>query len=241
VPRHDGGASRAPSFLAKRSPLFVPRPELSPAVVAAILLVSAVAWCVTPPTTILWWTAESGPIEALTAVLYWMAAGLVLLGFADESRTRGSAVAMALLLAGFAARELDWHVEFTGSSLLRVSYYLGDAPIRHKLGALLAVLVLAWAAVFLLRRHGRQLLHDFRGARPVAITCATVLVTMAATKIVDRSLGVLRESFDVVSSTAVQALQAAVEEPLELGLPVLVIVGLVQVRSSLRHPLAAAA
>lgn len=207
------------------------RPTFSPLLVLAMLLLALAVWVFAPAEAILHWTAEHGPIEMSTAVMFVVAAVVALARFAFDRTTRGSAFALALLLLACAARELDWHIELTGMSILKSRFYLGDAPLAHKLGALAVVGVLAAAGLYLLRRHGRQLLQGFRRSSAAAVTAVTAGAVLVGTKLLDRSLGVLSESFGVSSSQSVYALQAVIEEPFELGLPVLVIVGLLQARS----------
>ena len=205
----------------------------SPLLVLAMFVAAMATWAVAPAADILRWTAEHGPIETATAMLFLVSALFALLVFLPVRRTRNSAVALALLLVACAAREMDLHIHLTGMSILKSRFYLGDAPLAHKLGGLAVLGLLALAGLYLLRRHGRQLLQGLRNGNAAAITAVTMVATLVGTKLLDRSLGVLSESFGIRSSDSVYALQAVVEEPLELGLPVLVMVGLVQARSAL--------
>src|SRR5690606_27324264 len=128
------------------------------------------------------------------------------------------------------ARELDLHKAFTGTSVLKVSFYLGPAPLAHKLVALGAVGVVLAAVLYLLARHGRSVWRGLRQGHPAATTVAVFAATMVVAKIVDRSRMVLLEDFGVALGSSATALFIALEEALELGLPLLVLLGLLRHR-----------
>jgi hypothetical protein len=206
------------------------QPRFSPLLAATIVMISVIAWSVTEPGTVIQWMEEGGTIEAVTVQLYFVAAiaavSMAWFGLAKPS----SASALAVVMIALAGREMDWHISFTGTSMLRVSYYYGQAPVLTKLASLAVLAMFIGSALLLLARHGRALLRALARRSAAAVTAVTVLVLLAVTKLVDRSVSVLAEVFGVHTGEAVRALQLAVEEPLELGLPMLVLVGLCQVR-----------
>lgn len=197
--------------------------------VALCVAVAVLAWAVLSPEAVLRLMAESGPVEAATAPLYFLAAIYVLV--AGVPRIEPSPVLpLCIVLCGFGARELDLHKAFTGTSVLKVSFYLGPAPLAHKLVALGVVGAVLGAVLHLLTRHGRRIWRGLRQGRPAAITVAVFAVTMVVAKIVDRSRMVLLEDFGIALGSSATALFIALEETLELGLPLLVLLGLLRHR-----------
>lgn len=208
---------------------------LAPALCVLTFLLACGACLLLPEATVQRWTAEDGPVENLTVFLYIVAAAALVA--ANAKLPKGLALVLAIAMLAFAARESNWHRDFTGTSMLRVSYYLGSAPLAHKLaslGVLLPVLAafawLGWALVAHLRRHGPA-------RTPANFAIATFLVVLVFSKAVDRSVALLVQDFGVAGAADWKTLQLAIEEPLEMMLPVIVLVALAQhLRTRLRLP-----
>lgn len=221
---------RPPSRPAPRPLHLLRHPLLAPAIAVLVALASIALGTLATPATVVAWTAEEGFIERSTVILYFFA-GLAVAG--DREQLRPPVwLAAAALLAAAAARELDWHKAFTGGSVLKLSYYLGPAPLRHKLVALAILACVGMAAAYLARRFARAVWQGLRARDAVAFTAATFFVCLVVSKITDRSLTVLEQDWHLNFSAHARALQLAIEELLELELPVLVLLGLVQLRLS---------
>lgn len=175
---------------------------------------------------------ENGPVESLTVLLY------LLLAVAlwcvprpgDDTRPRLAATVMVLALA---AREMDLHKHFTGTSVLKVSFYLHDAPLLHKLVAAPILLVVLATAVWLAVRFARPLWRDLRRGRPLAVTIAVFFATLVLTKLIDRSFAILAEDFGIAISIGLDAVLSALEEVGECSLPLILAVGLGQYQHEL--------
>jgi hypothetical protein len=139
-----------------------------------------------------------------------------------------------MLLAFFAARELDLHKAFTDISMLKIKFYLGAYPLHEKLASLAVMAVFFAAAWRLFRTYGKWFVAALRRREPAAITVVGFLAALVLSKAFDRSIDVLRDAFHVTESASMTALSQAFEETLEMALPLLVWLGLVQ-----RRPLAA--
>jgi hypothetical protein len=204
-------------------------PAAAPFIALATILLSLSAWWLLPPEVILQWLDEGAAVEDFTIVLYLLAMAWLLFG--SRSMPTGVALALALTMAAFAAREADWHIHFTGTSMLRVSYYLGPAPVLHKAASLgvLAVLLSAWT--YLLAATMRAWRAGRLGSGALRTNVATFGVVLAATKLLDRSLSVAQEDFGMAAGPAARALQLALEEPLEMALPLIVLATAWQYRS----------
>ena len=203
-------------------------PLAAPAAALLFTLGAVAIGSLMPTASVLVWMAEEGPVERWTLMLYFLAA-LGVCG--DRERLQAPVwLALATLIVAAAGRELDWHKAFTEVSIMKLSYYLGAAAWSQKLAALAMVVPTLLAALYLCRRFAGPLWRGARQRHPLALTALTFLVVLAAAKLVDRSLVLLNEDWGLRTGAAARALQLAVEEVLELGLPALVLLGLVQLR-----------
>jgi hypothetical protein len=185
------------------------------------LLSALAAWYFLPPDSQTWLLRENGPIEGSTAALFFLLAVLGLL-WRPAHTERWSWLAVCGLCLAAGAREMDWHKLWTGKSVLKVSFYLGDAPALHKLLALLVVLCVLACVVYLLLRYGRSLWQALWHGDAFARTIATLLASVVFTKIMDRSVNVLAQDFGVLLAPATVMLISMVEEVGEISLPLMV-------------------
>lgn len=202
-----------PASLPRSRWLTLPAPLL-----AALLAV--LMWLSLAPAQVMHVMREGGPIEGMTEILYFvLAAALWLSPLAvGERRTT---LALSVILAAAGAREMDLHKHWTGTSVLKVSFYLRDAPLHQKIIAFVILALIAAAAIHLLRQHGKALWLRLKAREPVACSIALFFITMVISKVLDRSINVLAEDFGISSSASVLALVSALEETVELALPVM--------------------
>jgi hypothetical protein len=193
------------------------------------LLAALVTWSALPPASVERWMGESGPVERITAATYavCVVAVWLLRRPGDDWRT---STALSTVLASFCMRELDWHKAFTGTSVLRASWYAGPAPWHAKLVAGLILLSFAAAVLWLVARHLRAWWRGLREGRAVAITIVVFLLALLVAKSLDRSVSILENDFAVHVALKWKALRTACEEWLELGLSLLLLLGLAQHR-----------
>ena len=208
--------------------------------VALCAAVAVLAWWLLAPEAVMQLMDESGPIEEATAVLYFLVAAYVLVAGVPQAEA-SLPLPLCIVLCGFGARELDLHKAFTDMSVLKVSFYLGHAPVAHKLVAAVVVLAVLASLLHLLVRHGRTVWRGLRQGHPAAVTVAVFAVAMVAAKAIDRSRMVLLEDFGVAIGTSATALFIALEETLELGLPLIVLLGLLRHRRPAPAPVALSA
>lgn len=190
-----------------------------PAPLLAALL-AVLLWLSLAPSQVMHVMREGGPIEGMTEILYFVLAAALWLSprAAGEWRTT---LALSVMLAAAGAREMDLHKHWTGTSVLKVSFYLRDAPLHQKIIAFVILALIAAAAIHLLRQHGKVLWQRLKAREPVACSIALFFITMAISKVLDRSINVLAEDFGIASSASVLALVSALEETVELSLPVM--------------------
>lgn len=188
-------------------------------------------WLLLSTEDLRWLKAENGPIEGTNAALYFVCALVFLLSRRIEPATR---LALAVLFCGFGAREMDWRKAFTGKSVLKVSYYLGDAPLQQRLIAFVAVAAVGLAVLLLVLGYARSTLRLWNRRDPVATSVVVFIVTMVVTKVLDRSLNLLAEQAGIVFSDSTGLLVGALEETIELSLPLIALVAWAQFRAARR-------
>lgn len=182
-----------------------------------------------PPSEVIALMSEEGPVEVLTAIAFLAIAPAVWL-LRRRGDPPGTLAALSAVFVFFCARELDWHKVWTGTSVLRVSYYYGPAPLLHKLTALAALAVFALAIGWLLMRHARGWWDSLRAGDAVAHSVAAFIGTILVAKGLDRSYSVLTEDFGWSLSATTQAAVNAIEECLELTLSAIALLALWQNR-----------
>lgn len=141
--------------------------------------------------------AEGGPVENATAVLYGFAVVAVVVAARSGSGWKTPA-ALVIGSAALVGRELDLHRADANDSVLRVSYYYGQAPLQTKLFALAVIGLFLLAMGYLTVRHAGPLLRALKQARPVAITVLMFFLIGVVSKTLDRGVGVRVEDFRVV-------------------------------------------
>jgi hypothetical protein len=202
-------------------------------VAAAFTAAGLISWIVLSHEQVARLLSEEGPVEGFTAATYAFAALAVwrLRVSGDDWR---STLALSTVMAGFCMRELDWHKAFTGTSVLRVSWYGGPASPMAKLIAASVVLAFAGALTWLVVRHGRATLAALRRREAAAASLLVFVLTLLLTKTLDRSANILAEDFGVPVTMGWRALIASLEEWMELGLTMLLLLGLLQRRADAR-------
>lgn len=200
-------------------------------VVVACMLAALLTWLLLPAAEVEAWMGETGPVERVTAVSYALCAvaAWILRRRGDDWR---STLAISTVMTAFCMRELDWHKAFTGSSVLRVSWYVGPASVQAKIIAALVLAAVLAALAWLVVRHAPWLWRAWQRHEPVALTVAMFLGVLVLAKSLDRSVGILVDDLHVGVPLHWKALRTAFEEWLELALSMLLLLGLVQHRAA---------
>ena len=199
----------------------------------ACMAVGGLIWIAGEPRSVETLMGETGPVERLTTVSYFLCAM-----FAGAARAqdpdRRTTLALVIVMVAFALRELDWHKAFTGTSVLRLSWYAGPAAWATKLAAVAALVPVAASMAWLVWRHAVPTWRDWRAARPVATTVVVFFATLALAKTLDRMVSILSFDLGVHVPLYWVALRSSLEECLELGLSLLLLLGLAQYRAARR-------
>jgi len=202
-------------------------PYAAAALPLAAMAAAVALWLLLPPEQVMGWLKEGGPVEGPSEILYFVAAAVIGLmpGRPGDARVR---LALCVLFAAFGAREMDLHKAFTGTSVLKVSFYVNDAPMHQHVVAALLVSCVALAVGYLCVQLWRPLWRAWRRHETVATTVVCFLVAMLVSKVLDRSINLLAEDYGVYASASVHALVSALEEILELSLPLIALLGALQ-------------
>lgn len=203
-------------------------PFLAPGIAAVWGMAALAVWGVLPASALAGWVQEGALVESATLVLY----GVALLALCGPGRAVGdwrTRAALGIVVCVMMAREMDLHLRFTGMSVLKLSFYLGAAPPWQKIAAGSVLFALSVPTAWLLLRHGASTLRRLRPPQGPAVTVATLVVVLLVAKVLDRSTGLIVDSGLAVPMTARWLVQW-MEEVLEAGVPVLIMVGLLQQR-----------
>jgi hypothetical protein len=206
-------------------------PRAAFVVVGACVLSALLTWLALPPAEVEGWMGETGPVERVTAASYALCAvaAWFLRARGDDWR---STLALSTVMAAFCVRELDWHKAFTGTSVLRVSWYAGPASPQAKVIAALVLTAVLGALAWLALRHARGLWRGWQRREPAAVTVVAFLAVLVLAKTLDRSVGILVDDLHIGVPLHWKALRTALEEWLELALSLLLLLGLVQHRAA---------
>lgn len=190
----------------------------------AALLCALGVWLLLTPQQVLAFMAEDGPLESATAALYGVAIAVLCINF-RRFQDRWAWLALVVFMTWLMARELDLHLRLTGTSVLRLSYYLRGAFTLEKALALLAVgsflLSLGYMA-WLALRAGLWRAPLRRWREPLTAPALAFIASILVAKVLDRTVSVVTEDWGAPVPLSLAALVVACEEMLELGLPLLV-------------------
>jgi hypothetical protein len=164
---------------------------------------------------------EGGIIETLSALSYFLIAGyLIHKGGLAFVRSRGYFVLLVLL---FGMRELDMDKQFTTMGIFKSRLYLNpDMPLWEKALGGFVILILLWVAYKLVRNHGASFLRGLRNGSAESIGAGIALGLVVVSKTLD-GLPRKLESIGFASGQALTYQFAVLEEVLEFGIPVFIL------------------
>ncbi len=199
---------------------------------AAIAVLVVVAMAVAIGLAIPHWIAlrfveEGGAVEIATLWAYGAAIiGIWLLRWPGAPVS--DLVAAGVVLAAMAAREADLHSALYGISILKTRFYL-EASAAQILGALALLAPIVLTTGWLLKRYAGYWLRAPAQWPVAARTLALCLLVMVVAKVLDRvpaTVSAWREPLP----GAVLHVMLALEEVLELSLPLLALLAMAQCR-----------
>lgn len=166
---------------------------------------------------------ENGPIENATVALY-VVTGVIALIFARKKHWRhGYAVATILALA--AMRELDFNDRFTTKQIDKLDFYLSPrVPLSEKLIVLAVLLAIGVFLSAFIRRAWPAFARALTDRQPYAISTTFAILLIVVSQVLDElSVPLKKSGFRDVALVA-----QVFEEILELGIPTLFLIALLQ-------------
>ena len=165
---------------------------------------------------------ENGPIEHLSWVGYGVAMLLFLLRFGV--RSLHSHWYIYAILTGMLLRELDAHKVFTSMGIFKSKFFLSpEVPHVEKLGAGLVIAFILWALYILVTRHLAGFLRDLAQLRASAVAVFLAAGFTGTAKLMLDGIGRKASWFGITLGPDQMQAFEAVEEVLELGIPVMLI------------------
>ncbi len=171
---------------------------------------------------------EGGGVESASALLY-LGPLLVTLRHPDLGRMWMP----PLLLGAMALRELDFDKRFTSEGLLSIKVFTYDTALWEKALSVLVLATLAAALVLLLRRRAGAFLRNLARRRHWALYLAAGLALTVVSKSID-GLGRKLEPWGIDLAAAVNDRAGQIEEALELGIPVFLLMAALAARRTRR-------
>lgn len=171
-----------------------------------------------------WFLQEHGPIEWLSAAGYFVCL-LALMGMPKE-RKPAAAMAIGAILVIFGLRELDFHARFTTMGIFKSRFYISpEVPVLEKIIGAAALLILAGAMAYVVKRHFRSFIRGVRRLEPGPFSGLITIALLVFTKTVD-GLPRKLDGLGLPSPEALERFSWIVEEVLEMGIPIFMLIGI---------------
>ena len=169
---------------------------------------------------------EDNFIENLTVILYF--SGIVYLLFIASGDWKFRYYSAFVILL-FVLRELDMHSRLTSIRINNLSYYVEPAiPLVERVAVGAALLICVYALIRYMLNYGRRLASGLRSGYGYSLTTAAALLVMLIAKLLDSAPRILRENFSIILSSEVKTPMRVIEEILELGIPLLILLARLQ-------------
>jgi hypothetical protein len=171
-----------------------------------------------------WIMREGGLIESISAAGYFVCF-LTLLCLPKERKPDAGPAILAILLI-FGLRELDFHTRFTTMGIFKSRFYLSpEVPILEKIVGAAVLLILAGAMAYVAKRHFATFLRGIRRLEPGPVSGLIAIALLFFTKTVD-GLPRKLDGLGLASPEALERFFWTVEEVLEMGIPIFMLIGI---------------
>ncbi len=176
-----------------------------------------IAW--SQPSRQMLYAEEAGIVEQVSLLLWLGLAPTLLLIFC---RCWWKVLAAAVLCVFAAGREAGWHKEFTGGSVLKISYYYNtDYPLEHRLLAGLTVACGVICFGIICHQAYQHFIKRKAYQQPWGQLLIIFVVVGIGTKLLDRAPAISKESLGWVIPGMAREMMQSLEEGMEMFLPVL--------------------
>lgn len=167
---------------------------------------------------------EGGWVESATALAYFFCAAFM--AYKGKLAYLKKYPHIFLLIIFLMFRELDFDSRFTTTGIFKIRFFTGShVPITEKIIGVIVILLLLYIVFAILYRHTKDFLSGLKKRSivdfGVLISCILLALSQSLDGL-DRKL----KSFGIIVSKAVSMHAGAVEEILELGVPICIIITL---------------
>jgi hypothetical protein len=171
-----------------------------------------------------WIMREGGLVESVSAAGYFVCLFSLMCVPEDRKPAAGPAILAILLIFGL--RELDFHTRFTTMGIFKSRFYLSpEVPILEKIIGAAVLLILVGAMAYVAKRHFATFLRGIRRLEPGPFSGLIAIGLLFFTKTVDG----LPRKLDGLGLASPEALERSfwiVEEVLEMGIPIFMLIGI---------------
>lgn len=185
--------------------------------IAALLIVSFIFRIYEYPL----WIKEGGIIETLSVVGYFLCVVFILLKGGLSYIKKYNYFFILIILFGL--RELDFDKRFTTMGIFKSKFYVSsNVPMTEKFIGLLVIMVLLYIILSIVKNHSKDFFNKIKQRSPVHLGALITFLTIVFAKSIDgiaRKLGYLNIFMDEQTAERFEA----VEEVLELGIPLLIL------------------
>jgi len=165
---------------------------------------------------------EAGPIESASALGYFLCVAYMLLRGGKYFWKRYAYIVALVTLFGF--RELDFDKRFTTMGILKSRFYLSaEVPLLEKLIGLIVIGLLLWAVINIVKNHLTSTIGGLATLNEGAVGLVMIFALLVVSKSIDGLANKLKP-FGIEMNQQDIFLASSVEEVIELGIPILMIV-----------------
>lgn len=165
---------------------------------------------------------EGGIVEVASALGYFLCAGFIL--YKGKINYFREYHYFLILIVMFGLRELDFHKRFTTMGILKTRFFISnEVSVTEKLVGFLIVLLLLYAIIIIYKKHFRQFIEGLKNHSSIHIGVLIILFLLGISKTLDgisRKLGSFGKEIGAHTYQHIEAL----EEVLELGIPMVLII-----------------
>lgn len=171
---------------------------------------------------------EWGPVESAGVLLY---VGVVIVLVEYSQHDRPFFMHTVVILTMMSARELDFQTAFTSKNFLNKTFYRHSAEgfTQEQMSAMIVVGIVGLIAISYLCYLPRLIANLKRG-KPFAFSIAAAILMIPASVLLDGAYRVLHEEWGLPLALSVKHFISSLEECLETGIPMMMLLALLQYR-----------
>ncbi len=168
---------------------------------------------------------EGGWVESATVLAYFFCAALMI--YKGKLTYLKTYPHIFLLIIFFMFRELDFDNRFTTTGIFKIRFFTGsNVPLTEKIIGVVVILLLLYIVFMILRRHTKNFLSGLKNRSIVSLGVLISCIVLAVSQSLDGFDRKLK-GFDIIVSKQVSMYAGAVEEILELGVPIFFLLTLI--------------